>query len=103
PLVLEPPRSPLCPYTTLFRSPPLDPRVPPPDPPLPDLPEPLDVAGEDVLGAGDLAAREQVLDELEHPQPGRGRVRAARVAGPGRDRKSTRLNSSHQIISYAVF
>src|SRR5215216_7621459 len=25
------------------------------------------------------------------------------VAGPGRDRKSTRLNSSHQIISYAVF
>src|SRR6185436_20884076 len=23
--------------------------------------------------------------------------------GPGRDRKSTRLNSSHQIISYAVF
>src|SRR5258708_30932809 len=25
------------------------------------------------------------------------------VAGPPRDRKSTRLNSSHQIISYAVF
>src|SRR5207244_5988143 len=33
--------------------------------------------------------------------------RAARVAdrpaAPNRDRKSTRLNSSHQIISYAVF
>src|SRR5438552_10672818 len=28
--------------------------------------------------------------------------RAARAA-PGQDRKSTRLNSSHQIISYAVF
>src|SRR5258708_19500408 len=25
------------------------------------------------------------------------------IAGHGRDRKSTRLNSSHQIISYAVF
>src|SRR5258708_17793714 len=38
------------------------------------------------------------------------RVRAGGVAGPSRstrgrgpDRKSTRLNSSHQIISYAVF
>src|SRR5947208_4428634 len=32
-------------------------------------------------------------------------ARAARSAPPGRlpDRKSTRLNSSHQIISYAVF
>src|SRR5258708_16579219 len=32
---------------------------------------------------------------------GRGHRRAARNHGP--DRKSTRLNSSHQIISYAVF
>src|SRR5258708_26607939 len=29
--------------------------------------------------------------------------RAGRFAVPNRDRKSTRLNSSHQIISYAVF
>src|SRR5258708_14904780 len=29
--------------------------------------------------------------------------RAARHRRGGRDRKSTRLNSSHQIISYAVF
>src|SRR5258708_24061212 len=29
--------------------------------------------------------------------------RAARARGYRRDRKSTRLNSSHQIISYAVF
>src|SRR5258708_29560164 len=28
---------------------------------------------------------------------------ALRAGGHGRDRKSTRLNSSHQIISYAVF
>src|SRR5205809_1306871 len=32
--------------------------------------------------------------------PGR---RRARCRGPGRDRKSTRLNSSHGYISYAVF
>src|SRR5437868_12469187 len=34
--------------------------------------------------------------------PGRGRARALR-RGPRRDRKSTRLNSSHVSISYAVF
>src|SRR5258708_17816616 len=31
------------------------------------------------------------------------RLCAARRDSPARDRKSTRLNSSHQIISYAVF
>src|SRR5574341_1560627 len=38
---------------------------------------------------------------------GRGRSQTARrrppSRGPARDRKSTRLNSSHQLISYAVF
>src|SRR5256885_7788849 len=33
-----------------------------------------------------------------HQQPAR-----ARRGGPGLDRKSTRLNSSHLVISYAVF
>src|SRR6476660_10161095 len=33
----------------------------------------------------------------------RGRQAPRRRAGRRRDRKSTRLNSSHQIISYAVF
>src|SRR3990170_4859278 len=41
------------------------------------------------------------------PRAGRGArgrpVRGPPRAGPRRDRKSTRLNSSHQIISYAVF
>src|SRR5258708_39581482 len=32
-----------------------------------------------------------------------GRRRGIRIEEPARDRKSTRLNSSHQIISYAVF
>src|SRR5438132_9477533 len=37
-----------------------------------------------------------------HPVPLQGRNRS-RVRGSGRDRKSTRLNSSHTVISYAVF
>src|SRR5258708_5102489 len=40
----------------------------------------------------DLAAGEDVPEEVAHM-----------TALAGRDRKSTRLNSSHQIISYAVF
>src|SRR5258708_12865459 len=35
--------------------------------------------------------------------PARDHARAGDVAPVERDRKSTRLNSSHQIISYAVF
>src|SRR5438876_8706290 len=34
---------------------------------------------------------------------GHGAARAVRLAGRGIDRKSTRLNSSHPSISYAVF
>src|SRR5258708_24927345 len=34
---------------------------------------------------------------------GRQRTRRASAGRHGQDRKSTRLNSSHQIISYAVF
>src|SRR5258708_13673580 len=39
--------------------------------------------------------------ELDRRLQGRARIEAG--ADPLRDRKSTRLNSSHQIISYAVF
>src|SRR5258708_30831111 len=35
--------------------------------------------------------------------PAAGRVPEGGIATSGGDRKSTRLNSSHQIISYAVF
>src|SRR5215216_7361205 len=34
---------------------------------------------------------------------GRAERERVRLGADGRDRKSTRLNSSHQIISYAVF
>src|SRR5215216_7095361 len=47
---------------------------------------------------------------LAPPEPGtrftnlpRSRTVSRASAGAGTDRKSTRLNSSHQIISYAVF
>src|SRR5574338_893365 len=37
------------------------------------------------------------------PQPGRGRSRRSARTSRSEDRKSTRLNSSHHGISYAVF
>src|SRR3712207_7318333 len=76
-MIRRPPRSTLFPYTTLFRSEPAG------------LPQ----------GTGRLRVRRR-------PQGGED---PARVPGKGpprlrlRDRKSTRLNSSHANISYAVF
>src|SRR5205807_5443533 len=76
-MLRPPPRSTLFPYTTLFRS--VDGVVPP-----------------DVLEGG------------EHVPFGVVHGRAVDSAGAGEiglagDRKSTRLNSSHLVISYAVF
>src|SRR2546430_15099390 len=75
-MIRRPPRSTLFPYTTLFRSPEL--RSPAVEP-----------------GAGEPAT-----------PPRRDRPHAAGADGSisaRRDRKSTRLNSSHSQISYAVF
>src|SRR5258708_20896347 len=72
-MIRRPPRSTLFPYTTLFRSP------SPPRTPRAGNTRPLDRRR-----SGDRREREWF-----RPTP--------------RDRKSTRLNSSHQIISYAVF
>src|SRR5439155_10069793 len=91
-LVTPPPSSTLFPYTTLFRSA----RLPRcghhhrqrPRPRLRLGPRRQDSAGQ---RCGFAVAR---------VSPGRG-ARAA--AKPHRDRKSTRLNSSHVAISYAVF
>src|SRR5438034_8819634 len=68
------PRATLFPYTTLFRS------------PLAIL------LGEPLEGRD----RRIALEELDDPPARRGMDR-------GQDRKSTRLNSSHTVISYAVF
>src|SRR2546430_10604064 len=77
-MIRRPPRSTLFPYTTLFRSRPLD--------------------GE-LHDAG--AARSAGCDERGDLAIAGGRV-GERVPR-GADRKSTRLNSSHSQISYAVF
>src|SRR5258708_25376433 len=73
-MIRRPPRSTLFPYTTLFRS----------------------RAGADRRPA---EARGPVP---EGGLPARAAARARQLELEG-DRKSTRLNSSHQIISYAVF
>src|SRR5690606_40205732 len=89
-----PPTSPLFPYTTLFRS---------------ALP-----GGHRAAVGGNLHAGVRHLRRRRHrrraperlPDGAVGRRRRALPAGgPGRqpDRKSTRLNSSHVKISYAVF
>src|SRR5438552_14740844 len=86
-LIPRPPSSTLFPYTTLFRS----------DLLRGTVHEVRRYAGR--RGEVELGLRVRVDDQF--PRAG---VQDRRVPGdPGRDRKSTRLNSSHQIISYAVF
>src|SRR2546426_9217466 len=78
-MIRRPPRSTLFPYTTLFRS---------------------------VAVAAGRDRQPQLTGEVAA-----ARQRRARLEGPGGveprheivDRKSTRLNSSHLVISYAVF
>src|SRR3712207_7498035 len=84
-MIRRPPRSTLFPYTTLFRS------------------RRLRVAGGRGTRGTTLRRRLLVLrGRLLAPRP-RG-VGGGRRGRPGsRDRKSTRLNSSHANISYAVF
>src|SRR2546422_7670441 len=88
-MIRRPPISPLFPYTTLFRSPPLVAEV---DDRLGGLHD----VGEQ---QGQPAARGQC------PIDDRSNEAAHRPKGQPRreDRKSTRLNSSHGYISYAVF
>src|SRR5688572_31596054 len=79
-MIRRPPRSTLFPYTTLFRSLKSD--------------DPSDKAK--ILG---LLARMALVAIHAQLDEGYGWKNADRV----RDRKSTRLNSSHSQISYAVF
>src|SRR5258708_29343749 len=87
-MIRRPPRSTLFPYTTLFRSDPLGAQTPGQH--VGDFPH------EEIA---ERTAKDPDTDALFPEQP-YGRL----VAGDRKaDRKSTRLNSSHQIISYAVF
>src|SRR5687768_17968618 len=79
-MIRRPPRSTLFPYTTLFRS-----------PVVRKIPEPMT-----------LPTTKRVAERTPRAlmRPSSASVLAEGVAG---DRKSTRLNSSHGYISYAVF
>src|SRR3989442_15385934 len=102
-MIRRPPRSTLFPYTTLFRSP----------PPAQDLVRSNrgDHHRSGSLGPlwsqchwpehPDRDLRCRLLSEVEAAgeRPG---VAVRRLADGGEDRKSTRLNSSHVRISYAV-
>src|SRR2546430_141466 len=83
-MIRRPPRSTLFPYTTLFRS-------------LDELLYLSDVHAAHALGK---------TGNCENARPLKGSARVSprpRARLPRRDRKSTRLNSSHSQISYAVF
>src|SRR2546426_5528239 len=102
-MIRRPPRSTLFPYTTLFRSLSSCPRR--------DFPASLDsvvdygnkLTASDRTAKGD--ARVPTLRQTDNARESRsgGRSQARRARRPRRDRKSTRLNSSHLVISYAVF
>src|SRR5258705_3100809 len=94
-MIRRPPRSTLFPYTTLFRSVPGGEIV---SPGRPDDQSPGSAAGS--LGAARRPFR--VRDQgREHGVLGTARALVDPI--PTEDRKSTRLNSSHLGISYAVF
>src|SRR2546430_10347040 len=93
-MIRRPPRSTLFPYTTLFRS-------------------PFAHYGEEALHAA-MAPYEgfdhnsqtlRIVDELERYDPSFAGLNLTWEVreGSAKDRKSTRLNSSHSQISYAVF
>src|SRR5690242_21155232 len=86
-MIRRPPRSTLFPYTTLFRS-----TV------YPTLWINTNVAKQDQI--------KSFKDLLDPSWKGKIVMDDPRKSGPGQallDRKSTRLNSSHMSISYAVF
>src|SRR3712207_7109222 len=86
-MIRRPPRSTLFPYTTLFRS----------DRLVDHLGQRRQAVG-GARGVGDDVVLVGVVGLLEVDPEGDGHVGIRRG-----DRKSTRLNSSHANISYAVF
>src|SRR3712207_8584277 len=87
-MIRRPPRSTLFPYTTLFRS-----------DRLPACAEVLQQRDDSALGGGVDALKRLVHEvDLGILHEGAGEEDALLL-----DRKSTRLNSSHANISYAVF
>src|SRR2546429_2017274 len=84
-MIRRPPRSTLFPYTTLFRS-------------------QRGLAGAVRSDeAVDRAALDLEIDRVDREQAAEAAAERYRFEKGFRDRKSTRLNSSHGYISYAVF
>src|SRR2546429_6388396 len=97
-MIRRPPRSTLFPYTTLFRS----------DPSTPDH-EDFGFGRDGAIGPAECGAvavlnfRDWACTGMGHPirrEESKGEKDHRQRCG---DRKSTRLNSSHGYISYAVF
>src|SRR5436190_15411173 len=87
-MIRRPPNSTLFPYTTLFRS------------VMQRLSPGLNFRVENTLaGDGTEFGVQLTFESLEDFEPSPARVFSTRKL----DRKSTRLNSSHTVISYAVF
>src|SRR3989442_5476461 len=85
-MIRRPPRSTLFPYTTLFRS---------------RTTGIVDPFTEKILPETTLFPFQRVRQRFERPVVGAGERETRSF--PAEDRKSTRLNSSHVRISYAVF
>src|SRR3712207_8023581 len=83
-MIRRPPRPTLFPYTTLFRSLQAHPRL-------------------NVLLAHGGGAVLALRGRLRHAHSFQPDARSRLTESPEEDRKSTRLNSSHANISYAVF
>src|SRR5256885_13056483 len=89
-MIRRPPRSTLFPYTTLFRS---------------DVPTvgPKTIAAMQAAGCSALAIEADKALVLDREELVAAADRAGIAVEGFEDRKSTRLNSSHLVISYAVF
>src|SRR5690606_39346960 len=101
PLIRPPPTSALFPYTTLFRSGLIDRVV---VRKCPRCKSPHYAARSTRRRPCRLERHRAFIPALRHqyPEPGPFLRRLVEIQG-GKDRKSTRLNSSHVKISYAVF
>src|SRR5256885_8854782 len=98
-MIRRPPRSTLFPYTTLFRSEHREERT------ALAVGDAIERGRDVVLGRDRLADLARGVERVTAHRA-RAAVDDADVEAPARlplDRKSTRLNSSHLVISYAVF
>src|SRR3712207_8240676 len=93
-MIRRPPRSTLFPYTTLFRS----------DVPVgvPSLSTSPFLSPEPRAARGSLSRDADQIDVVAGTASGES-AKVGEERSTSRDRKSTRLNSSHANISYAVF